>query len=115
NGNVGSNQSKCVDEVVTVVSPSAALTPGYWKTHRAQTTALLPITLGNYTVSTFAKATSVFDSMNCRRPAANGAIGCLAGHLLATKLNLKNMSSPCIASVVAKADAFLKGQTGTYA
>jgi hypothetical protein len=53
--------------------------------------------------------------MNCSSSSANGAIGCLAGHLLATKLNLKNNSSPCIASVVAKTDAFLKGQSVTYA
>jgi hypothetical protein len=115
NGNLGSQQSKCGDEIVTVVAPSSPLTPGYWKTHRAETTKLLPISLGNYVVDTFAKATAVFDSMNCSSSTDNGAIGCLAGHLLATKLNVKNLSSPCILPVVAKADAFLKAQSVTYA
>jgi Prealbumin-like fold domain len=115
NGSVGSHQSKCGDEVVTVVTPSAPLTPGYWKNHKPETTKLLPITLGNYVVGTFTKAASVFDNMNCSSTTDNGAIGCLAGHLLATKLNLKNMSSPCILPVVQKADAFLKGQSVSYA
>jgi Prealbumin-like fold domain len=114
-GSLDTQKSKCGDEIVTVVTPSAPLTPGYWKTHKAETTKLLPITLGNYGVDTFAKATAVFDNMNCSTSSDNGAIGCLAGHLLATKLNLKNLSSPCIVPVVAKSDAFLKGQSVTYA
>jgi hypothetical protein len=115
NGSVGSAQSKCVDEVVTVVTPSAPRTPGYWKTHEREATKLLPLTLGNYVVNTFPKATAVFDNMNCSSSTANSAIGCLAGHLLATKFNLASNSSPCIVSVAGMADAFLKGQTVTYA
>ncbi|HZM20365.1 MAG TPA: hypothetical protein VFC02_01410, partial [Anaerolineales bacterium] len=90
-----------------------AFTPGYWKNHRAQTTALLPISLGNYVVDTFTKATKVFNAMNCSSSKPNDAIGCLAGHLLAAKLNLANGSLACpgILQVVADADAFLKGQT----
>jgi hypothetical protein len=115
NGSLGSHKSKCGDEVVTVVTPSAPLTPGYWKNHQAQATKLLPITLGNYSVDTFAKATAVFGTMNCSSSSANGVVGCLAGHLLATKFNVKNSASPCIVPVVAKADAFLKQQVVTYA
>jgi hypothetical protein len=87
------------------------LTPGYWKNHQAQTTALLPITLGNYSVDTFAKATTVFGGMNCSSHSLQNAIGCLAGHLLATKLNVKNGTGTCIAPTIAKADSFLSGGT----
>jgi Prealbumin-like fold domain len=114
NASVDSQKSKCGDEIVTVVTPSAPVTPGYWKNHKPETTRLLPITLGNYVVDTFAKATAVFDNMNCSSTTDNGAIGCLAGHLLATKLNLKNLSSSCILPVVQKADAFLKAQSVSY-
>jgi hypothetical protein len=114
NGSLGSQKSKCGDEVLTVVTPSAPLTPGYWKNHKPETTKLLPINLGNYVVDTFAKATAVFDNMNCSSSTDNGAIGCLAGHLLATKLNVKNLSSPCILPVVQKANSFLKGQSVTH-
>jgi uncharacterized repeat protein (TIGR01451 family) len=103
----------------------APLTPGYWKNHQAQTTALLPQTLGNYTVATFAQAQAVFNAMNCSsgsrppRPSGTtsggGAVNCLAGHLLATKLNLANGTNTCILPVVGKADAFLEAQKVTYA
>jgi hypothetical protein len=114
NANYDPKTSAC--EPFIVVTPSSPFTPGYWKTHRAHTTRLLvpPITLGNYTVDTFAKATAVFNNMNCSSTQINSAIGCLAGHLLATKLNIKNLSDPCIQPVVDKADAFLKGQVVTY-
>ena len=51
--------------------------------------------------------------MNCSSTKDQDAIGCLAGHLLATKLNLANGSLACpgILQAVADADAFLKGQT----
>jgi hypothetical protein len=115
-GNANYNPKTSACEPFTVVVPSAPLTPGYWKNHRAQTTALLPgIKLGNYPVDTFNKATAVFDNMNCASSTDNGAIGCLAGHLLATKLNVKNLSDPCIWPVINKADAFLKAQLVTYA
>src|SRR5438094_592441 len=80
---------------------------------------MLPITLGNYSVLRFSlgtqTATAVFNNMNCSTSTANDAIGCLAGHLLAAKLNVKNLSDPCIQPVIDKADAFLKGQSVTYA
>jgi hypothetical protein len=114
NGNANYNSKTSACEPFIVVTPSSPFTPGYWKNHQAHTTRLLPITLGNYTVDTFAKATAVFNNMNCSSTQINAAIGCLAGHLLATKLNLKNLSSSCIQPVVDKADAFLKGQVVSY-
>jgi hypothetical protein len=90
-------------------------TPGYWKNHKAQTTALLPIKLGNYTVDTFTKAKAVFDKMNCSSTQANDALGCLAGHLLASKLNVKNgTEQQCISAAITAADNFLKGLSVTY-
>ena len=53
----------------------------------------------------------MFNAMNCATSSALDAIGCLAGHLLATKLNIANGSDACIQGVVDKTDAFLKGQT----
>jgi len=118
-----------------------ALTPGYWKNHLANSSSkgpyyspdcknvqkmggscstqgpwaiqYLPKSLGNYAVDSIVKAASVFQAMNCSSTKAQDAIGCLAGHLLATKLNLANGSPafPCILQTVADADAFLKGQT----
>jgi hypothetical protein len=81
-----------------------ALTPGFWKNHQAATTALLPVSLGNYVVDTFAKAVAIFDAMKCADP-----INCLAGHLLAAELDLKGGSSHSIDATIAKANAFLSG------
>jgi hypothetical protein len=78
-------------------------TPGYWKNHQAATTKLLPQPLGNYTVSTFAQASAVFDAMKC-----SDAVNCLAGHLLAAELDVANGSSICISGVIAEANQFLK-------
>ena len=118
---------------VTVCFYNAALTPGYWKNHPnldsrhpndPYTAKFLPKLLGNYSVGTTALATAVFNAMNCSNTGSNSqlnqnAIGCLAGHLLATKLNLANNSDPCITSVVTAADTFLSGipyigPTGNY-
>jgi hypothetical protein len=79
----------------------------------------LPKSLGNYAVDSsggtgaIVKAALVFQGMNCSISGDQNAIGCLAGHLLATKLNLANGSPafPCILMTVANADAFLSGQT----
>ncbi|HET7530771.1 MAG TPA: hypothetical protein VFJ98_07405 [Mycobacteriales bacterium] len=86
---------------------ASPLTPGYWKNHQAKTTALLPQSLGGYTVDTFAKAQAVFGAMNCGSSTDQGAIGCLAGHLLATELNLANGSSSSISPAVAQANQVL--------
>jgi hypothetical protein len=77
-------------------------TPGYWKNHEAATTALLPQSLGGYSVATFAQATAVFDAMNC-----SDAVDCLAGHLLAAELDVANGSSICITGVIFRANKFL--------
>jgi len=84
-------------------------TPGFWKNHQTQTTVLLPRSLGGYTVDTSAKAAAVFDVMNCGNNSkqTNGAAGCLAGHLLAAKLNVANGGDTCINSTILDADAFL--------
>jgi Prealbumin-like fold domain len=99
----------------TIVNHDIAkrLTLGYWKTHRSQTTALLPQKLGNYTVATFPQATAVFNATNCSISTAQNAIACLAGQLLSAELNLANFASPCIQPTVNKANSFLKGGTVT--
>jgi hypothetical protein len=104
---------------LVVTTPHPALSFGYWKNHEAQTTALLPVTLGSYTVDTFAKASDVFAGMNCGNHSAQNAVGCLAAQLLAAKLNVKNGAGTCIAPTIAEADAFLvsvgyTGPSGTY-
>jgi hypothetical protein len=84
-------------------------TPGYWKNHEAATTALLPQLLGNYTVSTFAQAKAVFQSMKC-----SDAINCLAGHLLAAELDVANGSSICISGVIFQANQLLAEKKVNY-
>ena len=80
------------------------LTPGYWKNHETATSALLPLNLGGYTVSTFSQASAIFDAMKCNQPA-----NCLAGHLLAAELDVAGGSAPCIQSTINDANAFLSG------
>ena len=101
-----------VCEPFSVFNPP--LTPGYWKTHQAQTTALLTancIKLGNYGCVTWTQASAIFNGMNCSNTSGQNSIGCLAGHLLATKLNLANGSNTCISPAVARADSFLSHGT----
>jgi hypothetical protein len=86
---------------------ASALSAGYWKNHAARTTALLPISLGSYVVQDFTAAAAVFDSMDCGASKDLGAIGCLAGQLLAAKLNVKNGASNCVNSLIAQGDAIL--------
>lgn len=123
---------------VTVCALYDALTPGYWKNHLADAknsayktdcanagkaggscsnngpwaSTYLPISLGNVSVTSIVTVASIFNTMNCSISSDQGAIGCLAGHLLATKLNFANGSphASCIDTAVAAADAFLKGQ-----
>jgi hypothetical protein len=73
----------------------------------------LPVLLGTYVVDSITKAAQVFKAANCSSGKDQDAVGCLAGQLLATKLNLANGSLQCAAilQAVADADAFLKGQT----
>ena len=120
-------------QTVTVCNYNAPLTPGYWKNHLnfdskhpsdPYTATFLPQSLNGYVVNTTAKATAVFNAMNCSNTGSNSqmnqnAIGCLAGHLLAAKLNFANTADPCIATAISAADAFLVtipyiGPTGNY-
>ncbi len=73
--------------------PIPALSPGYWKTHREATTALLPQDLGNYTVTTFTEAHDVLEELDCGDV---GALECMAGMLIAAELNVAHGSSMCI-------------------
>jgi len=99
---------------------TGALTPGYWKNHQNATTALLTQNLGAYPVSSFANATSVFANMNCGNSSSQNALGCLAGQLLAAKLNVANgVPNSCISAVIQSADSLLikdkyVGPGGTY-
>lgn len=75
----------------------------------------LPQSLGNFPVSNITTAADTLASLKCGKGRGKAkdqnAIGCLAGQLLATKLNLANGSLACpgILQAAAEADAFLKG------
>jgi hypothetical protein len=105
---------------VTAHPPVPPQTPGFWKNHLTTMAPLLPITLGNYKVTTTALATSVFASMNCSSSSVQSAIGCLAGQLLAATLNIAhNSSNACIYPTLVAANTLLKnlsyaGPTGSY-
>jgi len=76
---------------------------GFWKNYEYETTALLPQTLGNYIVTTFAQAEAVFDAAN-----AQNIHNMLAAQLLATKLNKANgVPNGCIDSAIITADDIL--------
>jgi hypothetical protein len=96
---------------------AAPLTPGYWKNHLTEgspnTQQFLPQSIGNYKVETTEQATAIFTAMNCGSAlsSSQNAIGCLAGHLLATELNLAHGSEVCISATVAKANSWLEGNT----
>jgi hypothetical protein len=81
-------------------------TPGYWKNHETATTKLLSLTLGNYTVDTFAKAKAILSGMGC---GSVGVENCMAGMLLATELNLAQGGAklPCALTAVSNANALL--------
>ena len=120
---------------VRLCSFKAPLTPGYWKNHAADSKSgsghpyysgdcsklkysscstngpfaiqYLPQSLGTYVVSGILLADPIWNAMNCSISTDQGAIGCLAGHLLAAKLNIANGANPCINATIASADAFL--------
>src|SRR3989442_963831 len=66
-----------------------------------------PQQLGGYTVAPYQQAVDVFNAMNCSNSSPQNAVGCLAGQLLAAKLNVANGSNPCIPPSISQADAFL--------
>jgi uncharacterized repeat protein (TIGR01451 family) len=97
-----------VTATFTVQATTARSRPaGWWKTHDDATSALLPVTIGGYAVSSLTAASSVFAADNCG--SHEDGVGCLAAELLAAKLNVRNGSDPCIASTISAADAFLAG------
>ena len=108
---------------VQVIAATPPLSAGFWKNHQGQTTALLPQSLGGYSVITFAQASAVFAGMNCSNSSTStqNAVGCLAAQLLAAELNVSNnASNVCIFNTVLQANAFLSsvgyiGPSGTYA
>jgi len=127
---------------------SAPLTPGYWKNHLARSGSsgtftdptncpkvpsgtscgsngpyakqYLPQTLGSYAVTDIVTTAKIFVGMNCSSTKDQDAVGCLAGHLLATKFNLANgADGTCVSAYVAQADTFLTnvgyaGPAGKY-
>ena len=124
----GNVVSSSVGECEPFTVFAAPLTPGYWSTHLELsktskngpfTKTYLPQLLGNYNVDTTAKATAVWNNMNCGASTDNNALGCLAGHLLASELNVANGSNPCISATILAANNFLAslnyvGTSGTY-
>jgi hypothetical protein len=114
NGVSGESDRKFLVEC-SVVTPSAPRTPGYWKNHLSSgspnTQQYLPQSIGNYQVDTTEQASAIFVAMNCASWTSQNAIGCLAGQLLASELNLANGSPSCIAPVVATANSWLAGNT----
>lgn len=116
-------------KTVTVCNTSTPpLTPGYWKNHLTYdskhpndpyTQKFLTQYLNGYAVDTTAKATAVFNGMNCAFSSDQGAVGCLAGHLLAAKLNVANKADVVIQPTIDQGDAFLTsikytGPSGKY-
>ena len=95
--------------------PAAPLSVGYWKTHPStgspHASQFLPQSVGNYKGETTTQAAAIFNAMTCSNASSSSqnAIGCLAGQLLATELNVAHGSETCIAAVVSKANAWLKG------
>jgi hypothetical protein len=61
-----------------------ARTIGYWKTHQAATTALLPVTLGSTTVSTWNQAYNILNGADSK-----DAMVMLKAQLLGALLNVK--------------------------
>lgn len=120
-------------KTVTVCRFNAPLTPGYWKNHAANaknsgpysstlcktlkysscsnngvwTIQYLPQTLGTFSVANIGVADGIWGLMNCSSSSDQGAVGCLAGHLLAAKLNVANIANPCISPTIASADLLL--------
>jgi Prealbumin-like fold domain len=114
-GSIAAGETKTCTVTNNDVGPPR--TPGYWKNHPEALT--LGLTLDGFTVATAADALAVFNAMNCSNSKSADMVGCLAGQLLAAKLNLANGTSSCITPTVVQADALLSaigysGPSGTY-
>jgi hypothetical protein len=97
------------------------LTPGYWKNHLSQSEALIlaneKFYIGNFVINGTTQnvgglVTQIFNNMNCSNSSAQNAIGCLAGQLLAARLNIANGAPNTIGSTIMDAQLFL-GITGS--
>jgi hypothetical protein len=102
--NVGAS-SACGTEPVTVhANFTNNLTPGFWKNHSKQTTALLPQTLGTFAVTTFSEAQAILSEPGC---GSAGKLNCMNTMLLSAELNLAQGGSTCIVTngVLAQANA----------
>src|SRR5262249_56031915 len=82
------------------------LRAGFWKNRQGATTALLPQTLGSFDVTTFTVAKQILSGMGC---GSKGPLNCMAGMLLAAKLNLAQGGNTCIVTngTIGAADALL--------
>ncbi|MFL5960257.1 MAG: hypothetical protein ACJ75G_08350 [Gaiellaceae bacterium] len=106
---------------VSVCTGNAPQLIGYWMRHLAPngtpgctplpsgtgcsltgpwTNQYLPQSLGNYSVSTFQLAASVFSANKCAQASSSSqnAVSCLAAQLLAAELNVAHGSDSCIAT-----------------
>ncbi len=93
---------------VQVGTGNAALGLGFWKNHTTATGALLPMTLGHFTVDSTTTASAIFAAMNCSNSSPQGAVGCLAAQLLTAELNVANdVSNACAYSTIVQANMFL--------
>jgi hypothetical protein len=91
---------------VALVTSAPTVAPqklGYWKNTPGATQALLPQALGTYVVDTLATANAILQATTCSNNKPNNAVGCLAWHLLAAKLNLASGVSACIQPTVVAA------------
>jgi hypothetical protein len=111
-GNYNGVTAAC--EPFMIGNPS--LTPGYWKNHLSASEALIagsqPFYIGDYPISGTSNqigtaVTNIFNNMNCSNSSAQNAIGCLAGQLLAARLNVLNGAPLGIKSTINTAQCFL--------
>jgi hypothetical protein len=93
---------------VQVGTGNAAVGLGFWKNHPTATGALLPVTLGRFTVDSTTTASAIFAAMNCGITSPQGAVGCLAAQLVTAELNVANdVSNACAYSTIVQANMFL--------
>jgi hypothetical protein len=80
----------------------------YWKEHLSATGALLPLALGNVSVSSTNSAFAILTwTGGCERSTTR-AVNCLAAQLLAAELNVANdAANACIDTAIIQANSFL--------
>jgi hypothetical protein len=105
-GLASGSTTSCTVSNTRVTPRSRPQTSGYWKNHVAELNALLPLAVGNVVVAS-ANAGAVFEEMNCGNTKDLSVAACLAGQMMAAKLNVKNGASNCIDATIGVADALL--------